>query len=160
MRTTTTQHALNMNSKPEKMSAVLESALTANNSLEIVIISSERPALESIACLCHQMAMNAPGMPMLSVPAVRAHYEDYFRIPDDRVSMITVDELEDRFCHQISLTEEDDDGWGEEYLEPGEDITGDRYRNPTAEELNDWKLAVLELMGRRFDMLQEANSKA
>jgi hypothetical protein len=151
-----------MNNKRESLSAVLENALTAGESLEIVLISSERPTLESIVCLCKQMDMNTPGMPMLSVPAVRTHYEDYFRIPDDRPSVFSVDELEDQFCHQITLAgeEDDDDGWGEEYLEPGKDITNDRYRDPSAEELNDWKLAVLELMGRRFDMLQEANSKA
>lgn len=158
-----------MNSNPENLSAVLESALTASDSMELVLAYFEHPTLESKAFLQDQKSLGTLGTPMLSVEAVRSHYENYFRIPDDRPRMITVDELEDQFNHRISVVCdcENDDGWEEylndawgEYIEPEEDITGDRYVSPTAECLQEWKLAVLELMQRRFEMLKAAGSKA
>jgi len=153
-----------MNSQHKPLSTVISEALTACENWEIILVNFERPTLDSLAFLRYKNSQPVLGVIMLSAEAVRLHYENHFRIGDDRPSVITVDELEDQFNHRLSLVgdsdDDDDDGWGEEYLEIGEDITGNRYTDPTQEEVDTWKLEILKLMDRRFEMLLEATTKA
>lgn len=152
-----------MDRQHKPLGTVILEALTACEMWEIVLVNFERPTLDSLALLRYKNSPSKSGVIMLSAEAVRLHYENHFRIGCDRPSVITVDELEHQFNHRISLLgdsdDEDDDGWGEEYLEIGEDITNHRYKDPTQEEVDDWKLQILELMQRRFEMLQEEIAK-
>ena len=154
---------MNSNVRPGKtLNIVLDDALCACDNWEIRLDKFEYPTLESAATLYPIGTNERSGTNMISCSALRDHYHSHFGIYGVS-DPIEVDESERVISHPIALVSDDDedDHWGDEYLEGDDDvdITDRTYQQPTPEEHDAWKLTILSLFERRFQMLQEATNK-
>lgn len=154
---------MDTNYRPGKtLKDVLDDALCACDSWEVRLDKFERPTLESPATLYPVGSDERHRIIMINCKSLRDHYHAYFQISDGSKS-IEVDESEQVISHPIALAEDDDedDHWGDEYLEGDEDIdiTDRVYQQPTAEQHDFWKLTILSLCQKRFEALEHAQNK-
>ena len=143
------------NIRPGKtLKIVIDDAYCACDIWEIRLAKFDEPTLDSLAALCPTEARESGGMKAITSAELRSHYRKHFNIPEAPIPVEEDGEDEPRLA--ADDYDDDDDGWGDEYLEDDQENPSDRAPRfaPTDEEYDAWKLEILALIKARYDKIK------
>ena len=155
---------MDSNVRPGKtIEEILDDAYCGSGKWELCLEKWESPRLDSRA-RAYPLLQGKEDVIAIDCADIRKRYRVSFGIPEpDRPSAIRPLVERSRPAPIIPI-DDDDDGWGEEWIDndQAEEITppyNAGYRSPTAEEYNGFKLAIMSLIVRRFEVLDHARNK-
>lgn len=158
---------MDSNVRPGKtIEEILDDAYCGTGKWELRLEKWESPRLDSRA-RAYRLQENKKDVITIDCADIRERYRKRFGISksdkSDRPS--NTRPLFER-CQPAPIVpvDDDDDCWGEEWLDndQAEEITPPYdagYISPTAEEYNSFKLAIMSLIVRRFEVLDHARNK-
>lgn len=138
---------------------IIDDAYCASGKQQIRLDKFECPTLESRATLYPKNADKKYGMIVMDCDELRSHYRKYFNV-------FASDWLNDEYPQKtdivIGWNDDDDNHWGDEYLETGNDEIEDYHPvvSPTPNEYQAWKLQILNLIKSRFEVIEHAKNNS